>query len=49
MDVLIYLLLPLLKGGESFFMVVHCVPQCGVVVVILAGGEHLACYQAADC
>ena len=44
--VLVHLLLPLLKGGKALFMIVHCVPQGGVVVVVLAGGEEGTCEEA---
>ena len=39
-DVVVGFFLPLFEGGEALLMVVHRVPQGGVVVVVLAGGEQ---------
>ena len=39
LEVMVHLALPLLEGGEALFVVVHRVPQGGVVIVIGTCGE----------
>ena len=36
-DVVVGFLLPLFEGGEAFFVLVHLLPQRGVVVVVARG------------